>query len=33
MFDILLVSHGKFAEGLLDSCQMLVGELSGGEAI
>ena len=33
MFDILLVSHGKFAEGLLDSCQMLVGELSGVEAI
>lgn len=33
MFDILLVSHGKFAEGLLDSCQMLLGNFIGVKSI
>ena len=33
MFNILLVSHGKFAEGLLDSCYMLLGKFSGVTAI
>lgn len=33
MFDILVVSHGKFAEGLLDSCQMLLGKFIGVKSI